>query len=231
VKVAGRQPVANVEAMMNARAGLSRDMKHVAKIKRRECRDLRRLTAAMKHLERLPNPGESFHCVNRGLYALWDLVPAIAELASPVVISELRIATLGFSKDNIDSMMSMIDTGKIGSVALLCSHYFSATSKPIYDHAAAAFKDRNQRFFSMRTHAKVLVIALSDGRRMVVEASANLRSCKNVEQFTLIHDSGVYEFHRQWIEELFTNNARPATNSDRGKKAPRQCGSPQAECQ
>ena len=196
ITIAGEATIDDAEKAMDLQAGLAADLKYATKAQRRQFKDLRQAKAARDHLERIPDAGEAFHCINRGMYALWDLVPAIAQLATPAKIEQLHIATLGFSKQNADALFAMLDAGKIGAATLLCSHYFSATSKEIYDHAAAGMAHRRQRFLSMRTHAKLLVIAISDGRRLVVEASANLRSCKNIEQFSIFNDSGLYRFHR-----------------------------------
>ena len=64
----------------------------------------------------------------------------------------------------------------------------------------------------MRTHCKLILAKMADGTAYVVEASANLRSSKNIEQFVLTQDIGLYQFHRAWIDgELL----RPRTKEER----------------
>jgi hypothetical protein len=46
----------------------------------------------------------------------------------------------------------------------------------------------------MLTHAKVVLIELSDGRGFVCESSANLRSCSSIEQLMLTNDVALYAF-------------------------------------
>ena len=144
------------------------------------------------------------HLIISGRFALWDLVPAVAHLAG-VNIAELHIATLGFSRRNIEHMAGMIDAGKIRAVTMLCSHYFSKTSAVIYDFAVEEFAKRPERmrFLSVRTHAKLLAIALADGRKVTSESSANLRSCRNIEQATLFGCPRLFNFHTSWIDDLF----------------------------
>jgi hypothetical protein len=190
------------EKAMDLGARLDGCKKHIARNIRRETKDLRQKAAALKHLAGLPAAGEGWHCWIDGTYSLWDLIPAIVELIHPATIAELHVATLSFSQGNVASMLELLDAGKIGAMTLLCSHYFSATSKEIYDDAAVGFASRGQRFSSCRTHAKVMAIRLSDGLRFALESSANLRSCKNAEVFSLIHDADLYDFHRSCIEEL-----------------------------
>jgi hypothetical protein len=98
----------------------------------------------------------------------------------------------------------MKDAGQIGDVRLLCSHYFKGTSKDIYFHAVGEFAKRpGMEFLSIRTHAKIALLALANGRRLTIESSANLRSCKNIEQATLFAGDDLYHFHRTWIDSLF----------------------------
>ena len=71
-----------------------------------------------------------------------------------------------------------------------------------FDHLHAGLTSRGQRCVAVRSHAKVQCFASDDGRRFVVETSANLRSCRNAEQLTLIADAGLHDFHAAWIDQL-----------------------------
>ena len=55
-------------------------------------------------------------------------------------------------------------------------------------------------FKSYRNHTK-LILAEIAGRCYVVESSANLRSCQNIEQFTLTQSHELFAFHAGWIDE------------------------------
>jgi hypothetical protein len=48
---------------------------------------------------------------------------------------------------------------------------------------------------------------LSDGQQLSVESSANLRSCRNIEQMTLINSPSLHKFHARWIDQLFAEAA------------------------
>jgi len=183
---------------------LKNDLKHVAARMRRSAIDARRTSDATAAIGRLPAKNEAIHLAIAGRFALWNVVPAVLEL-SRNTIDRLHIATLGFSRDNIDALVALVDSGSIGRVILLCSHYFKNTSGGIYEHAEKLLKARPAcTFISARQHAKLLLIKLADRRTITVESSANLRSCKNVETMTLIGDPSVYAFHAAWIEGLAT---------------------------
>lgn len=170
-----------------------------------EGRDVRQAQTAVEHIGRIPDHFEAFHLVTSGRYALWNMVPAIAELAAPTKIADLHLATLGFSKANITDLVTMLDAGEIAKVTLLCSHYFKGTSGDIWTYAQEELLKRRTvaRYLSIRTHAKIMALKLADGRTVTIEASANLRSCKNIEQISIFGHPGLYEFHAGWIDGLF----------------------------
>ena len=165
---------------------------------RRSFAVIARAHRATRQLDHLPGPGEAVHCVLDGTYALFDFIPAMIDLSGQP-IDELHVATLSFSKKNVDALAALVADGLVGGVTMLCSHYFAAQDRDIYDHMAQHLP--RSRLVAMRTHAKVLLIKQTQAR-YTVESSANLRSCHNVEQATLIHDAALYDFHRKWMEDL-----------------------------
>jgi len=196
--------VANIESDLRRLPHLASDLRVSVKHLRRSWRDARKVLTAAEAIGTIPAADESLHLAISGRFALWNVVPAVLKLAS-TPISELRIATLGFSKKNIGELCSLLDEGQIGHAKLLASHYFKSTSGDIYEHARTELEKRPDRatFLSLRNHAKLLLMKLADGRTVSVESSANLRSCKNIEQMTLIGDPGVHDFHAGWIDGLF----------------------------
>jgi hypothetical protein len=187
------------------------DRKHIRRTDRRVMLDARRLQNAVEHIGRLPEPGESFTLVTAKRYSLWHIIEATLHLAAPATIAYLGIATLGFSKDNLDALLTEIDAGRIGKCDFLFSVYFKSNERESCERLAHELGRRGCRVLSMLTHAKILLMELTDGRAFVVESSANLRSCSSIEQITLIHDAALLGFHRAWLDSLFTNEG----NNDR----------------
>ena len=185
------------------RAGIQQDLKLVRTSIKRQTTHLLHVANAAKHIEQLPGSGESLHGIMRGNYNAWDFVPAVLQLASPVTIDHLFVATLGFNKANAGELMLLLDSGKIRSCTFICSCYFRDTSSDIYQPLAAGLLERRQKVAAVRSHAKLLGFAMSDGRHFLIESSANLRSCRNIEQFALHADRDLYEFHKGWIDSLF----------------------------
>lgn len=167
--------------------------------------------AAAQQIGWLPDDEESLHCVMRGNFHGWDLVPAILKLAAnsdagqrvrPPCIATLYVATLGFNRQNTAELVDLVDAGQIRRVRFVASCYFKESSPAEFGSLAGALKARGMAIVAARSHAKVLAIELGDGRHFVVESSANLRSCRNLEQFCLTQSTPLYQFHRSWIDEL-----------------------------
>jgi len=193
---------ADPEVDVNRRLGS--DKSHIRIAKRRLFVDYRSNPDALLHLAKLPNEGETLHGVISGKYAMWDIVPALIERTGRK-IDELYIATLSYGKQNAEELLGLLDDGQIKRCALLVSYYFKAQNRPLYDSLVPPLRARGHRVLAMRTHVKIMLARMAGGGMYVCEGSANLRSCKNIEQFCLTRCRRLYKFHRQWIDdELLT---------------------------
>jgi hypothetical protein len=178
------------------------DRKYVRRTDKQVLLDARRLANAIDHIGRLPEPGEAFHLVTAKRYSLWHVVLAVLQLGSPSTIARLTVATLGFSKTNLEELLQLLDAGQIGKVDFLFSVYFKSLEREVCERLIHELTTRGQRVVAMLTHAKVMLLELSDGRGFTVESSANLRSCSSIEQITLIQDRSLLDFHRAWIDDI-----------------------------
>ena len=184
--------------------GLETDLSYLRTPRQRTYIDLMQVQHARDHIKRLPDEGETIHGVVSGRYPLFATVPAILELAQPQTITDLDLITLSYGKDNAADLVELLDAKKVGTCRLMVSHYFAAANPHLYQPLAHELQTRGQRILALRTHAKIILARLSDGTCYVVESSANLRSCKNIEQFTFTRDAGLWAFHRKWVGGLFT---------------------------
>ena len=183
------------------------EQRHARRTDRKVMLDSRRLANAVEHIGRLPDEGEAFHLVTAKRYSLWNVIEATLHLATPATIAYIGIATLGFSRDNLDALLSLIDAGHIGKCDFLFSVYFKSNEKESCERLAHELGTRGHRVVAMLTHAKIILMELTDGRAFVVESSANLRSCSSIEQIAIFHDRDLFDFHRQWIDDLMRATA------------------------
>ena len=84
----------------------------------------------------------------------------------------------------------------------MVSDYFKSSDRTIFADCRRKLESRGQRVLVCRSHAKLLLFSAADGRQLVVETSANLRSSQNHEQFSIIADAELLDFHRSWLAEL-----------------------------
>ncbi|MEM6560028.1 MAG: hypothetical protein AAF656_00375 [Planctomycetota bacterium] len=168
---------------------------------KRQYLNLLNVANAAKHLSGLPEPGESWHGVMRANFDAFSFVPAIIDLLG-CPLSYLGIATLGFNRNNAGRLIGLIDEGQVQACHFVCSVYYRSNEPDVYDDLHAALTVRGQRAAAIRCHAKLLVIKATDGRCLTLESSANLRSCRNLEQFVLTHDASLLDFHRRWIGDV-----------------------------
>jgi hypothetical protein len=187
---------------------LTDDRTHRRIAARRTTIDLTKVANAAKQLDRLPEPGESIHGIMRGNFDAFDFVPAMLDLIAPATLAELNIATLGFNERNAAVLIDLIDAGEITRASFIGSHFWKSHETGVFDALHHALTSRGHRCLAMRCHAKILLFETTDGRSYVMEGSANLRSCRNLEQFVLTQDADLLQFHRQWMAEMFEEAAQ-----------------------
>jgi hypothetical protein len=158
-------------------------------------------------LARLPlRPDRALHVITPGNFIFCDLITAIAERFPT---QRLLISTLSFSKRNADALCKLITDGKVGSVSMLTSNYFAKTNAAILAHfEQGASKSGGFQIGIARTHAKVTAFQFTDGARLVIETSANLRSSDNIEQVSLFADVPTFDFHAEWIQQVINENPK-----------------------
>jgi hypothetical protein len=167
--------------------------------------DARKVETAIETIGTLPKPGETIHVIVGNAFAGFDLLPAFLSLTGASRFDELYLTTLGFSRDNLSTLQAMLQARQIRHDALkiLCGDFFRRADSGLWDIGALLAKERRFTFRSFRNHTKIILARLA-GRALVVESSANLRSCHNVEMFTLTDSAPLYRFHRGWIDEILS---------------------------
>jgi hypothetical protein len=164
--------------------------------------DARKISRAVDLLKSLPAPDESIHMIVGQEFAGFDLLPAFLQLAGAKSFEALHLTTLGFSRDNLAQLETMIKAREIPprKLAILCGDFFRRADSGLWDIGKLLARTHRFTFKSYRNHTKIILAKIS-GRYYVVESSANLRSCQNIEQFTLSQSKALYDFHAAWIRD------------------------------
>lgn len=174
-----------------------------SKARRRELLNLLRVRNAAKHLDHLPASGCTIHGIMRGNYSFCDLIPAAISLIAPARFEYVAATTLGFSRKAALQLIDLVDAGHVARIDFVCADFFEKADAEICQFAREELTRRGSRFTAARCHAKIILFAATDGSRYVSESSANIRACRSIEQFALTNDPELFEFHRQWIDEVF----------------------------
>jgi hypothetical protein len=178
----------------------------LTRTQKRRMTNLRRAAEVIDHL---PGPGESLHGVLKGFFDLMHLLIALLDkLAVPC--EQLRIATLSVSPRNVSELAALLDTGKVKRIDVLTSDFQAKHDPEIMGELLAELGKRGQRVAAARSHCKIVLLALADGRRYVLEGSANLRTSRNQEQFALCQDGALHDFYAAWFDEMVTKHALQA---------------------
>ncbi len=163
---------------------------------RRRAEDHRHHGLVAGQLDPLPQPGETAHLIIHGGVPLSAIIWHIIDQSPP---ADLAISTLGFNRDFVHQLIDRIQTGRVLSANVVCSNYFSRADAVEYEEARALLRPWPCRLTDHRTHAKIAVFG-----HFSLEGSANLRSCRSIENVAVTNDNAVANFHRHWITALTT---------------------------
>ncbi len=167
--------------------------------------DAQKVKVAVGCIAAMPERGEYIHMIVGQEFAGFDLIPAFLELTKAKCFSRLYLTTLGFSRDNLEQMRAMIHAGQVkpSATTILCGDFFRRADVGLWEIGRALAKEHGFGFRSMRNHTKIILAELS-GKFYIVESSANLRSCHNIEAFTITQSKPLFDFHAKWIDQAFS---------------------------
>lgn len=119
--------------------------------------------------------------------------------------TQMTIGTLSMSRENVDSLFLLMDKGFIDNLRLMVSDYFYGHERR--DTVPYIYKrlDIDNRFQLgvARVHTKTCHFQSLGGKKIVMHASANLRSSGNVEQLTIEENPTLYDFYEETYDILF----------------------------
>lgn len=171
------------------------------------------VAAATDIIGKLPAAGEAIHGVIRGGIDLSAILLAIVQEAGP--IKAMTVSTLSYNRKNLDALIGLLDSRVVQNLTLLCSTYFRDNAQELWQKTLEEFRQRKQRAATARNHAKVICLETSSAK-LVLEGSANLRANTGCEQFCLINDPALHDWHTGWINELVTRHEGENEASDEG---------------
>jgi hypothetical protein len=159
------------------------------------------LKRAAEVIPHLPGPGESLHTLLTG-YFDFALCLTVVIRSHPAACTHARCSTLTFSRRNVEELCHWLDEGLVYKITLLCADFMAKASPEVYRGAVFELAEaRGQVVGSARCHAKVVTLHFADGLKLTFEGSANLRTNRNLENLTVVNDSGLHDWHAAWIDQ------------------------------
>lgn len=157
-----------------------------------------------EHLDRLlpeiPPENTSYHVISRGNFDFWNYVPHLVKLAGS--FDETYLSTWTMCRDVAVDLLTLADQNKLGSITLISGTYFKRRETVVYGFVLDGLLKRGHRYKAFMNHIK-LILLRNNKMSLVLESSANLTANPNAESFTISNHSGLYDFHREWIEAIY----------------------------
>lgn len=145
---------------------------------------------------------QDYICFTAGAFIFGDFIEALLYIKrlNPFVV---YLTTLGMSRENVDSIVNMVDYLGAQRVRLLISHYFQGVERHrLIPYMEQEFSGRSIEAAVLSSHAKICIIrsAASD---MLFIGSANLSSSNNVECFVITHDAAAVDYVQERLDNVF----------------------------
>lgn len=152
--------------------------------------------------------GERWDVIVSGNFIFGDFIEAFMVKNNCKAV-RMDITTLSMSQNNVDSLRLLMEKGYVEALNLIVSHYFYAHELHAlipYIYRELDMEDRFQ--FAVATiHTKTAIIRTLGGKKIVIHGSANLRSCGNIEQFTIEEQPELYGFYERIDDSILKEHA------------------------
>lgn len=172
-----------------------------------EIEDIPKLTtepAAFENAERMAasiDYDKDYFALVSGSFIFGDFIEALI-FKKQLAPSSVYITTLGMSKDNVDSIVNLVDYLGCEKVNLLVIHYFAGTERHrTIPYMYREFAGRPIDMAVLQSHCKIALI-FSDKGNILMSGSANLSSSNNVEQFIIQHDPATIAYVKSRLDNI-----------------------------
>ena len=148
-----------------------------------------------------PVPGESS---TRQAAASFEFFTWIPEMVEWIGASDsLYCSTWTCSRPNAVELFALADAAKIGRIHFVTGLYFKRREAGVYAYLLDGIRQRGGTYRAFPNHSKVCLLSnAGKGHFLTVEGSANLTGNPQHEQMSITNDHGLWEFHRQWFDEM-----------------------------
>jgi hypothetical protein len=123
-------------------------------------------------------------------------------------IKEIYLSTFRMNKPTVDNIIEKIENGRIEKANFIINQLqgMSKTSAgPVAQLKEYCDNRANAKMVYTNIHAKVFIAQTQGGAKYVFEGSGNLTDNGRIEQYLYERNSQVYDFHKNWMNEVLSN--------------------------
>jgi len=173
---------------------LAAKRKMLIKHRQENCREI---------LPELPALGEEIHILGCNKFDAWNWIPQVIELMGNQA-DELYLNTWIISTHHTRELVELIKSGKTGPATIITGLLFKGKEPAGYALLVEELAKNGGRYLAVKSHAKVTLIKNENtGHWITIETSANCSTNEKVEQTTIFNDQTLYQWYRDWFEEVF----------------------------
>lgn len=176
----------------------------IARLKNRKKQLLEKKNFKIKTLseliKQLPQPSEDFHIIGGGNIDAFYIIPCVLNYAP--VIARMYIATWSMTRENMQELLTLFDTGKIRELNIVISIFFQGRYKGDCAFLKTEMKRRNQKIAICKNHAKIILMDIP-GNSLIFQGSANFTANPRIEQMVLSNSHELFSFHQKWMDSIF----------------------------
>ena len=150
-----------------------------------------------------------------GSFVFGDVLKALV-LDKGYRLKTLSIQTLSMSQENIDSLREIKDAlgEDLQLMRIALSDYFYSHERHVREgrntpalvpYLYRTLDDRDGRLdvAYASVHTKIVTFETTDGLKVVIDGSANLRSSSNIEQFRIECDAALHDWIEDYTDRIF----------------------------
>jgi hypothetical protein len=135
-----------------------------------------------------------------GIYDYYTVLPTFIDLFGQV--DDFYGSTWIMNMENIHSMFKLYDKGLLKKINILTGIYFKNRDTNTYGVLTKGLEERKQRYKASENHAKIILIRHKNNY-IAFEGSANFTRNWRIENFVMVNNKKIYDFHKGWMEEIF----------------------------
>lgn len=150
--------------------------------------------------------GMRVHAVVSGNFIFSQFIAALL-IDKGIKAKRIVISTLSMSQECCEALKDICDLGFCEQLDLIVSAYFYSHERQGLIPYLYEALDYDDAPFSFQlavagTHCKTVLIETEGGAKLVIHGSANLRSSRSLEQFSIEENADLYDFHLDYSERI-----------------------------